>query len=450
MRARFVWIFALIAIALLVGCRSDEAQLAEHFDRGEKYREEKKHSEAIIEYKNALQIDPNHAGAHYGLARSYLESGAIKRRLLGAARDGAARPVEPRGGRPRSPSSRSTRASSKRRSSAPMRCSAENPNDEKAYLVKGQAHEATEAARRGAGRPSRRPWRSAPEERGRAARVRELLPSQRRPQDCRAALRARGRDTADRPGRCSRSAAFLRRGPRARRRGGGGVPQGARDREARRRGPRLSRRSASFLFARDRVDDAEAMLEQGIAAEPRTLELIYLLARFYHVAGRHGRRRDELIERATTAAKPDDPRRSCCSRATAARMGDLQGALAAAEKARRGRARRPPVAKLRKAEVLVDIGFRDNDDGEDRSRAARSSTRCSPRSRRSRRRCSSRRRSTSREASSTRRSRRCARRSTRGRTGRRRTTCSARRCAIGRPAPARAASSCARSRSTRR
>jgi tetratricopeptide (TPR) repeat protein len=65
---------ACVAAAALIGCQSDEDKLNEHLSRGDSYLEEKQYKEAIIEYKSALQLDPNVAAAHWGLAQSHLEN----------------------------------------------------------------------------------------------------------------------------------------------------------------------------------------------------------------------------------------------------------------------------------------------------------------------------------------------------------------------------------------
>ena len=61
---------ALAALAL-GACQAKEEKLAEHMSRGDQYIDQDEFSAAIIEYKNVLQIDPNHAAAHYGLAKAY-------------------------------------------------------------------------------------------------------------------------------------------------------------------------------------------------------------------------------------------------------------------------------------------------------------------------------------------------------------------------------------------
>ena len=75
-----------LAGALLAACQSQEAKLAEHQERAEAYLEEGKNAEAIIEYKNVLQIDPNDAAAHYGLAKAYLARTSCRRATGSCAR----------------------------------------------------------------------------------------------------------------------------------------------------------------------------------------------------------------------------------------------------------------------------------------------------------------------------------------------------------------------------
>jgi len=62
-----------VALAAVQGCRSDEERLDEFMARGLAYAKEGKIEEAIIEYKNVLQIDPNHGQAHDRLAIAYME-----------------------------------------------------------------------------------------------------------------------------------------------------------------------------------------------------------------------------------------------------------------------------------------------------------------------------------------------------------------------------------------
>ena len=59
------------------GC-SKEAKKERHLKRGEKYFSENKLREAIIEYKNVLQIDPRDAKVRYKLGLSHLKVGNLQ------------------------------------------------------------------------------------------------------------------------------------------------------------------------------------------------------------------------------------------------------------------------------------------------------------------------------------------------------------------------------------
>src|SRR5262245_39088498 len=83
------WTPVLIIILIIVaGCaRSPEAKKARFLDRGDNYFKKEQYREAIIEYRNVLQIDPNQprAIAQLGLAHYHLgELGQAFRYLLRA------------------------------------------------------------------------------------------------------------------------------------------------------------------------------------------------------------------------------------------------------------------------------------------------------------------------------------------------------------------------------
>jgi Tfp pilus assembly protein PilF len=70
--ARLGAVVALGFALALAGCQDQEAKLAEHMTRGDASMKDEKASEAVIEFKNALQLAPNDAAAHYGLAQAYM------------------------------------------------------------------------------------------------------------------------------------------------------------------------------------------------------------------------------------------------------------------------------------------------------------------------------------------------------------------------------------------
>lgn len=62
----------LLASALaLSGCANPEKAKAEHVARGEAYLKESKFQEAVLEFRNAVQIDDKLAAGYWGLARAY-------------------------------------------------------------------------------------------------------------------------------------------------------------------------------------------------------------------------------------------------------------------------------------------------------------------------------------------------------------------------------------------
>ena len=80
MHHRNRWTLALAAIlcvvffAGLAAC-SKESKKESHFKKGETYLAENKFREAVIEFKNVLQIDPNDAKAFYRLGMAALGAG---------------------------------------------------------------------------------------------------------------------------------------------------------------------------------------------------------------------------------------------------------------------------------------------------------------------------------------------------------------------------------------
>src|SRR5687767_14949764 len=57
---------------LVLGCTQDpNVKKQQYLERGAKYHAEGKHNEAIIQFKNALQIDPKFVPAALALGRAY-------------------------------------------------------------------------------------------------------------------------------------------------------------------------------------------------------------------------------------------------------------------------------------------------------------------------------------------------------------------------------------------
>ena len=66
--------FLLIILIVVVSCSQDPAQKrAKYMERGDGYFEKQEYNKAVIEYKNAIQAEPNFARGHYQLGLVYLK-----------------------------------------------------------------------------------------------------------------------------------------------------------------------------------------------------------------------------------------------------------------------------------------------------------------------------------------------------------------------------------------
>ena len=88
---RRAWIPGLWLILLAVvvtGCRKTTQSREQFLESGKKYAGQQKYAEAIVEYRNALKIDPKFGPAHAQLADAYLKTNALPnalRELVAAA-----------------------------------------------------------------------------------------------------------------------------------------------------------------------------------------------------------------------------------------------------------------------------------------------------------------------------------------------------------------------------
>lgn len=78
-KRRIVGSFVALLLAVSVAACSKDPQVRkqEHFSRGQAYIAEKKYNEAIIELRNAVQIDGNFGEARYQLAEAYAQIGDV-------------------------------------------------------------------------------------------------------------------------------------------------------------------------------------------------------------------------------------------------------------------------------------------------------------------------------------------------------------------------------------
>jgi tetratricopeptide (TPR) repeat protein len=63
-----------LAVTSFVGCSRDpELRKHKYFESGQRYFDKGKYPEAVIQFSNAIQVDPRYSDAHYQLAKSYLK-----------------------------------------------------------------------------------------------------------------------------------------------------------------------------------------------------------------------------------------------------------------------------------------------------------------------------------------------------------------------------------------
>jgi len=353
---RIRWLALLCAGLLAAGCADDDARIQEHLERAQTYAEEESWPEAVIEYKSALQLDPNHADAHYGLSKAFLEQNKLREgywELRETVR------LDPDNVEARLQFAQLSRLAGEFEESLAQADAiiALEPEHESAHMLRGQAlqgldrpDEALEAFQRAREiTPDRGPailllanfLRSRGDRDAAEPLYREI--TEKDPSF--AAWVAWASFLAEEPERVEEAETAYRKALELA------------DEEQRSLGYRTL---ASFYYRLGQVEDAEAVLREGIEARPDDLQLIYLLARFYRSQGRAAEA-DEMIQSATRA-RPDDVQPQLILSLYRGRQGDREGALAAAEAALEIDPTSVP-ARLRKAELLVDMGAASGDTG---------------------------------------------------------------------------------------
>jgi tetratricopeptide (TPR) repeat protein len=338
-----------LSVGALAGCQDDAARLVEHMARAEKQLEDGKPNEAVIEYKNALQIAPNDADAHFGLAKAYLATRdvgkaywelqetvrldpenldarlAFAQFLLLGDEDEFHLALEQTGAiLEREPEKWEAYLLRARALENLKRLDEARADYEKAVEL---APDNVDVLRTLAAFFARTGDQAAAEPLFR--QVVELDPS------ARSWFQLAGFLSLDRDRDAEALAAFQQ-----------GLEQAEGDERA-----AAYQRLASFHYQRERYDEAEKTLQEGIEATDRNIDVIYALARFYHSRGAQDRA-DQMIEEATQA-QPDEVAPLLILSAYRGRNGDLEGALEAAERALTIDPTHVP-ARLRKAELLID------------------------------------------------------------------------------------------------
>lgn len=366
---------------LLTGCQSDEERAASFVERGNQYVEDGQHEEAIIEFKNVLQIDPENAAAHEALSLAYLEvekpreaywemsetvrldPGNVQARLrygtvsaaigdddLALAQAEAVLQLDPtnsaalvlRG------QSRETRDDLEGAESDFRAAAADGESIGAAYhfLLSGYL-----------------------ERRGRPEEAEQVLRDLIEVEESYLAVATLAKMVVRAGGRDDEALQILQRVVVLAKEAPTEKPELAPDvkgqdsslvanvlREQAVQAAYLL--LAAFHFDHDRFEQSIAALEEGVAASETKIELIYQMARLYRIKGM-SEEEDALIRRATQES-PDNVAAQLVLSAYLGRQGDSEGALAAARDAvaiePKNRA-----AQLREAELLVDIGYGESD-----------------------------------------------------------------------------------------
>ncbi len=349
----------LVLVLPLLACGDDAARVAEHLAAGDAYLEEEAYAEAVIEYKNILQIDPNDAGAHWGLARAFLATGKVQPgywELRETVR------LDPSNAEARLQYGQLSRLAGEHEDALAQADAVLAADEENvaAWLLRAQALDGLRRYDE-----AREAYISAtekfPEEPAPLLLTANFFIGQGMRNEAEPYYR---RLTEVQPGFSAYAAL------------GGYLAQQERYDEAEQayleartlaeedRAVLAHRVLASFYYSRERFEEAEQVLRAAQDEYPDDLDLIYVLARFYASRGDE-ERADAMIEEATRA-QPEDVRPFLVLSAYRGRKGDLEGALAAADSALEVDPE-DVRARLRRAELLLDLGYR-NDDAQQRAR----------------------------------------------------------------------------------
>ncbi len=351
----------LSALALaLVACQDDQAKLAQHLERGEQYIEEKKYAEAIIELKSALQIDPNHGGAHYKLAHAYFRT-EKPRDGFWELRETVR--LDPANHDARVEFSQLAILAGEEEEALNQMESmiADGSTDVRAYLVRGQALVALKRFDESL-EVYQQAYALAPEDESALRAI------------ARAEQRAGNKDTAldhynaliEQHPNFTNFSTLARVVPRLMEDQDAGI---ARREELLRKGieaaegedrPRAYELMTSFLINRKRQPEAFSLLEAAADTEEEPVPILYLLARLHRAEGDPAKA-DGLLERAAET-RPDDPQVHLVLASYRVRQEEFDEALVSIDRALE-LSPDDKRARLQKAEVLMELGFRHDRSG---------------------------------------------------------------------------------------
>jgi tetratricopeptide (TPR) repeat protein len=381
---------ALFALSTaFLGCADDADRVAKFMENGESYVAEGKHEEAVIEFKNVLQIEPENAAAHEALSLAYLETEKPREAYWEMSETVRLDPqnIEARLRYGTISSAIGEHDLALEQAEAVLAIDASNAA---ALILRAQAREAkedlegSEADFKAAvdadpsGAAYRFLYAGFLERRGRLDEAEKALRDLIAVEESYIAYSTLARLVARSTERDAEALPLLekavelaqkapveevKRGPDEKAGTTSLIPNFLREEAVHTSYLLLS----GFHYTRGRFDKAIEVLEEGVKFSQSKIELIYQMARLHRIEG-HAEEEAALIQRATEDA-PDSLAAQLVLSLYLSQKGDLAGALAAARKGveldpeNRG-------AKLREAELLVDIGFKDkNTEAMDEGRA---------------------------------------------------------------------------------
>ncbi len=345
----------LLALVLLTSCKSDQEQVADFLTRGTEHAEAGRSKEAIIEFRNVIKVDPNSAEGHYALAEVYLEQGQLKQGYWELRETVRLDPAN-LDARVRFGAISAVARDFEEALAQAVAVTEADPSRAEAWKLRAQAVEAL-----GRADESEEFYLKAievePEEDDHQISIAQYYVRNSRSDDAEKALLQLVERS---PG--FRSNTLLARFYTSARRFDEAevlLRQAVEDAPGTEGRLEASYTNlSSFLASQDRMDEAIALLEKARQTLSAKTDVLYSLARLYTAEG-EPEKADAVIEQAAREAK-DDPKAHLVLSAYRSSQGDSEGALVAAEAAL---AIDPThlTARLRKAELLIDIGYRQKD-----------------------------------------------------------------------------------------
>ncbi len=342
----------LFSFVGLMGCGDDSAKMAQHLTRAQAFLEEEEFGKAIIEFRNVLQLAPKDAEAHYGLAKAYFGANKLPDGYWWLSETVR---LDPRNWQARYEYGEVSRLAGKYEDALSQADAIidGDPDRVEAYTLKAQVLEALSR-----GEEAQAFYEMAiekdPDDSMRIMGLGTYLVRQGRREEAEPyfhqaiaaeksfltyfALAGFLRDDLERLDEAEK--AYL----------------SARDVATEDKVIYAHRVLASFYYTTARVDRAEEVLREGLKQHPENLDLVYLLARFYLGQGDQ-EKADQMME-AATKARPNEVRPFLALSIYRHRLGDFEGALAAANAGLKVDAA-DKAARLRVAELLIEKGVKE-------------------------------------------------------------------------------------------